>query len=108
MTLAEKRYLEIANRLEEEHAHVSQGKMMSAPGIKYKNKVFAFFYQEKMTFKLGKNFDINAQGITNYTFLSPFKNKPPMKAWFQITYEDEECWDALAYIALEKMKEVLD
>ena len=42
---------------------VTSGKMMSAPGIKYKGKVFAYRTKDKMGFKLGKGFDIEAQGV---------------------------------------------
>ena len=34
---------------------VAIGKMMSSQAVKCKGKVFVFFHQEKMTFKLGNN-----------------------------------------------------
>lgn len=83
---------------------VAAGKMMSAPALQYNKKVFAFFHQEKMGFKLGKDFDAEAYGIKEYEYLSPFKNKPPMKAWFLLPYSEGERWDELTKLALDKMR----
>jgi len=81
---------------------VDRGKMMSAPGIRYRGKVFAFFHEDKMTFKLGKDFDPEANNIKQFSLLNPFKNKPPMKAWFIIP--EPAHWERLALLALEKIR----
>ena len=46
----------IAVMLASENSDIVEGKMMSSPGIKYKNKVFAFYYNEKMIFPAGTGF----------------------------------------------------
>jgi hypothetical protein len=95
----------ITEKLAHEDAEVSPGKMMSAPGIKYKNKVFAFYYKQEMVFKLGKEFDPKSFGADTWRLLNPFKNKPPMSGWFQISSNDKDKWEALARKALETMKQ---
>lgn len=82
---------------------VEIGKMMSCDGLTLMGKVFCFEYKDKMVFKLGKGYDIESHGITNYTFLSPFKNKGPMTAWFEINKEDSHVFEALTLIALRVM-----
>ena len=94
----------IAEKFEKEFEEITQGPMMSSPGIKYKNKVFAFYYKEKMVFKLGQNFDMEFLNIKNYSFLSPFKNKPPMKAWYEIPFTESDKWEDLAHTALNNIK----
>ena len=101
---AETQFEQIKNQLMDSDADVADGKMMSAPAITYNGKVFAFFYDGAMTFKLGKDFDIESEGITEYQHLSPFKTKPPMRAWFIISAEQQSQWEALASLALERMK----
>jgi len=103
MLTAEQSFQTIAQK----HARrkdVEIGKMMSAPGIRYKNKNYAFFYEAQMCFKLGKNYDISTHGITKWSYLSPFKTKPPMTAWYNVESTHSSEWAALAEIALEKMK----
>ncbi|MEM7349086.1 MAG: hypothetical protein AAF485_33065 [Chloroflexota bacterium] len=79
---------------------VTLGKMMSSPGLKYDNKVFAFYHKETMCFRLGKAFDPHEMGSKTAQFLSPFKNKPPMKAWFVIDATEQDLWFPLAERAL--------
>ena len=105
MEKEESLYLVIGDKLIKKHNGIVHGKMMSSPGLKYKNKVFAFYYNQEMTFRLGKGFDLNTLGINKYSLLSPFKNKPPLAAWFNIPYEYQHQWEELAEIALEKLKD---
>lgn len=49
----EKVFYAIAEKLSGKNKDVILGKMMSSPGIKYKNKIFAFYYHNQMVFKLG-------------------------------------------------------
>jgi hypothetical protein len=104
MEEAERLFKFIAEKFEAEIDNVNQGPMMSSPGIKYKDKVFAFYYKEKMVFKLGQDFDPRSQGIKNFSYLNPFKKKPPMKAWFEIPFTESNKWEELAYIALNNIK----
>ena len=54
---------------------VAIGKMMSSQAVKCKGKVFVFFHQEKMTFKLGKDFDPEAYGLVDWEYPSFFSYK---------------------------------
>lgn len=101
MTDSEAYFDFIADRLSSQIG-VARGKMMSSPGLKCKGKVFAFYHKEQMGFKLGKDFDPEAFGIDTWSYLSPFKQKPPMKAWFLIPFSEKEQWEKLANLALEK------
>lgn len=105
MEKEEKLYLKIGNTLVAKNPTITHGKMMTSPGLKYKNKVFLFFHNNAITFKLGKEFDPEKNGIERWDFLSPFKNKPPMRAWFELPYSEKDKWEAMAFLALEKMKD---
>jgi hypothetical protein len=94
----------IAEKMVADNNAVSLGKMMSSPGIKYENKVLAFFHENDMIFKLGKGFDPNSVDLKAFKFLSPFKNKGPMKSWFQIPFSEKEKWEKLTELALENVK----
>ena len=107
MEKEEKLYYKICDALLANDENITHGKMMTAPGLKYKNKVFTFFYKNTMTFKLGKEFNPEKNGIERWDYLSPFKNKPPMKAWFELPYSEKKHWEGLAVLALEKMKDVV-
>ena len=100
----EKLFKFIAGKFESEYRNVSQGPMMSCPGIRYKNKVFAFYYKDKMVFKLGKDFNPEQYGVTEYSLLNPFKNKAPMKAWFEIPFKESANWEKLTLFALNQIK----
>jgi hypothetical protein len=78
--------------------------MMTAPGLKYKGKVFAFYHKGKMGFKLGPKMDPGEFGLKNWEHLSPFKTKPPFKNWFIIDEEYHMFWKALALAAMEQMR----
>jgi len=101
-------FKDIASTLEHEFENIEQGKMMSSPGIKYKNKVFAFYYKEHMVFRLGKNFEPLSLSIVNYSLLDPFKNKPPMAGWFQIPFIEKDKWEVLSRLAMNTLKNEID
>jgi len=75
--------------------------MMSDSGLKYKDKVFAFYHKESMGFRLGPDFDPEQFGLKNFKFLSPLKKKPPLKGWFIIDKLESDTWEALSEKALE-------
>ena len=108
MDKEEKLFNEIVEKMASENKNVEAGKMMSSPGIKYKNKVFAFYYDKQMGFKLGKEFNPDEFKLKDYKFLSPFKNKPPMKAWFVIPYSENKKWKVLAEEALKVISKEVD
>lgn len=98
----------ISEKLSGENGHIAPGKMMSSPGIRYKNKVFAFYAKKEMIFRLGKVFQPEEFKIKSYSLLSPFKSKPPLAGWFQIPYAEKEKWEKLARQALALMASELD
>ena len=77
---------------------------MSSPGLKYKDKVFTFYYKDLMCFRLGRDFDPKTEEIAEWGYLSPFKAKPPMYDWVEIGENYAAKWSGLAEMALEKMK----
>jgi hypothetical protein len=100
---AEQHFQTIAAQLISENSSITTGKMMSSPGIQYQGKNFAFFYNDKMVFKLGREFQPESWGIQNYSLLSPFKTKPPLVDWFEITAADAHRWEELARYALTQI-----
>lgn len=98
----------IGEGLIEKHENITFGKMMSSPAITYKGKVFAFYHNEEMVFRLGRDFDIHAHDIHEYTHLSPFKTKPPMRDWFCISVDYADKWVHLVQEALTVMRAKVD
>lgn len=98
----EEKFREVATNLET-HQGVRLGSMMSAPGIQYNGKNFAFFYMEEMVFRLGRDWKPENAGINEWEHLSPFKNKPPLYDWFCVTARDADLWGDLAAKALSRM-----
>lgn len=95
----------LADKLSADQKYVARGPMMSSPGIRYKNKNFAFFHNNEMTFKLGKSFNAKANGINKVRHLSPFKTKPPLKAWYIVSGDQKEIWEDLAHLAFEYIQQ---
>lgn len=83
---------------------VYKGPMMSSPGLKFNNKVFAFYHKNTMGFRLGPQFDPVAFGLVNPQPLSPFKTKPPLKGWYIIDEVESNTWKELAELALDFTK----
>lgn len=61
-------------------------------------------YKNLIVFKLGKGYEIEKHGITEYDFLNPFKIKGPMTAWFEVDYKYHDKWEELARAALDVMQ----
>jgi len=80
---------------------VEVGKMMSSPALKFNNKVFAFFHNERMGFRLGPDFIPKELKIKSIEPLSPFKTKPPLKGWFLVHYKEGANWVSLTDKALQ-------
>ncbi len=82
------------------HGDVAHGKMMSSPGLKCNNRVFAFEMKDGMGFRLGPDFDPDAAGLQSARPLSPFKTKPPLKGWYIVGEAEQSRWEELAGQAL--------
>ncbi len=91
----EELFNKISVKLSKEYRSVKIGKCMSAPGISYKKKFFAFYYKKEITLRLGKDFVPKNHGIKKWKYLNPFKNKGPMKNWFQLPYSEKKNWKKL-------------
>ncbi len=98
---SERHFRSIAERLINENSAITLGKMMSSPGLQCQGKVFAFYYDQKMVFKLGRDFQPESFGIHEYSLLAPFKTKPPMVDWFEIPATEQQRWEELATCALQ-------
>ena len=98
----------LADRLVLMEDGVEYGKMMSSPAVTFNGKVFAFFndsdFLRGVGVRLGRDHDIDGEGLTGWQPLSPFKTKPPLKDWFVIGPDDTEHWDRLARAALKVMR----
>ena len=92
----------IVNLLTQEEG-VVLGKMMSSPGLKFNDKVFAFYFDQKMCFKLGTSKTLEDLKIS-YDLLNPFKTKPPLKGWYIVDDTFVDHWGLLAQEALERMR----
>ena len=97
----EELFNQISNELTTTFPEVSAGKMMSAPGLKHRDKVFAFFFKDKMCFRVGPQFDLLSFGVLNTEPLSPFKTKPPLKGWYFADSSESNFWQELSKKALE-------
>lgn len=95
----------ITEKLSKQHKQIKKGKMMSAPGISYKKKFFAFYYKKEIILRLGKDFEPKSHGIKKWKYLNPFKNKAPMKNWYQIPYSERKNWARLSKYALNVLTE---
>jgi hypothetical protein len=104
MDQPEEKFNFIAAKFTALDSKITLGKMMSSPGLKFEDKVFAFYHKETMGFRFGPNFNPEKIGINNTLPLSPFKNKPPLKGWFIIEKYESDTWDMLTEIALEFTK----
>ena len=98
-------YEDLFNAFIDSDADIEPGVMMREPAVMYKSKVFMFYYADKkaMCFKLGKGFLIE-EYVDHFEFLSPFKNKPPMYAWYLVSEDESYTWEELAHLSLENMR----
>jgi hypothetical protein len=107
MSDSQARFEQICEHFLQDYEHIAVGKMMSSNGISYKGKFIAFYMSDdSLCFKLGREFNLEEHGISEYRVLSPFKNKAPMLDW--IIVSDADKWDELARIALKRMQATLD
>lgn len=96
-------FLKILKKLTAKDKSVTQGRMMSAPGIVYDGRVFAFYWKQKMGFRAGREFDPQSLKVKEWEYLNPYKNKPPMVDWFILPYSESKKWELLAKVSLHKL-----
>ena len=99
----EKLFQEIKNELTQGYAQVKPGNMMRSPAICYSSKVFCFYHNSQMCFKLDKQAPHFKDQFPGSTYLIPFKNKPPMKGWLMVPQEYQNHWKELANHALSHL-----
>ena len=98
----------IAGRMIAAHEGVEEGRMMSCAAVAYRGKVFAFLGTKgKMVFRLGKGYDPDTSGLIDWSYLSPFKHKPPMRGWIIVQVAQNVRWSDLAEEALALMRSEL-
>lgn len=103
--MEEQLFNEIRDRFCAGDSKIESGKMMSSEAITYDGKVFAFFSrQQKMVFKLGKEFDPDNHGIEICVF-NPFKNRGPLNGWFEVPYSEKDQWKSFTQKALALIKQ---
>jgi hypothetical protein len=95
----------ISTEMVARYNQVEWGRMMSSPALVYRNKVFVFFYRDMMVFRLGKGFQPHKYGIKDFRFLNPFKDRPPMKGWFEIPSSEDKHWAELTELAYNAIKD---
>jgi hypothetical protein len=103
----EQEFNSILQKMQSEDSEVSAGNMMRSPAISFRSKVFAFYYQEQMVFKLDAKAPSTRLEFPGSEFLNPFKNKPPMKGWLVIPARHHHQWSQLAQEAYENIKSML-
>ncbi|HZD34854.1 MAG TPA: hypothetical protein VE130_06585 [Nitrososphaeraceae archaeon] len=98
-------FLKIGEEMAAKYSSVSFGKMMSSPALRYKSRVFAFYHNNEMIFRLGREFSPKIFNLKKCFVLNPFKNKAPMYSWFQVPFVENKKWKKLAEYALKKLME---
>lgn len=95
---------EILDYLSNKYPGVKEGRMMSSPAIQYRSKIFAFYKSECMTFRLGRETDMQKEfGVIEYSYLSPFKTRPPLFDWFILKDKYVELWPEMAEHAFKRL-----
>ena len=98
----------IADGLVHGEADVEYGRMMSSPAVTLGGKVFAFYCANNLMTgigaRLGRDFDVDGLGLTDWSVLSPFKSKPPLKDWIVVGPADMARWSEVARLALKQMR----
>ncbi len=99
----------LADELVAREKGVEPGKMMSSDAVTLRGKVFAFHTTkgrfEGLGLRLGRDFDVESLDLTSWSYLAPFKTKPPMKDWILVGPEDLQRWPELAALALSRIRE---
>ena len=90
-------FADIANDLMDKHEELKLGEMMNNPGLKCKGRNFAVFLveQDKVVFRVGKEFDVDAVGLTTWSHFNPSADKPPMTDWVVVEFADKDKWVGL-------------
>ena len=98
------RWDKLSARMEQLHDDVEHGVMMSAPALTRAGKVFAFYSAKGgrlgLGCRLGRDYEIESLGLSDWQHLAPFRSKPPMKDWIVAGAGDADHWDRLADEAL--------
>ena len=55
-----------------------------------------------------EGYDISKHSIEEFEYLNPFKNKPPMKGWYEIEAKYSDKWLELAEASMKVMKKEVD
>ncbi len=86
----------ILKEITRDRPQVHLGNMMRSPALALENKVFAFYHQQSMVFKLDQQAPFYKEKFPGADYLSPFKNRPPMKGWVVVPADYQHHWKSLA------------
>ncbi len=99
----EDHFNQIAKELIQEYDRVTPGNMMRSPALSFQKKVFAFYWNKQMVFKLDHQAGLQMENFPGSSFLNPFKNKPPMKGWLVVPATHHKDWKLLTEMAYENI-----
>ncbi len=94
-------FMELVEHFTDKNKDVQAGRMMSSPGLKVNNKVFAFYSKGSMGFRLGPDFAPKQAGLKKPTLLNPFKTKGPLKGWYVVKDNEMDKWKSLTQTGLD-------
>ncbi len=98
MTAAEKAYNDVARKLAEDGAQISN--MFGMPSLKVKGKAFAGLAGDAMVFKLTGEPHKRALSEPGATLFEPMSGRP-MKEWVQVPHSSAKKWLSFAQSAQE-------
>ena len=110
MSREETSFSEIVDELSAAQSDVEPGRMMSSAALTLNGKIFCFYSaaHDVMVFKLGKAAETERPEMAGWQWLNPFKNKGPMKAWYEVPFARKQNWRLLAVEALAVVREGRD
>jgi len=81
---------------------------MSSDALTFGGKVFAFYTTkgrfEGLGLRLGREFEVAPLKLADWSYLAPFKTKPPMPDWIVVGVADAHRWPELARLALAQAR----
>ena len=85
---------------------VRRGRMMSSDALTLGGKVFAFHTTTGrfagLGLRLGRDFDVASLKLADWSYLAPFKSRPPPLDWIVVGPAHTDRWPALTRLALEQ------
>jgi len=97
--MEEEAFMKIRSELVAALHNVKEGQMMRSPAIIVNDEVFAFFSRKKkMVFKLRDSYIPTEETIRPF---NPFKNKGPLRGWYEVDFDLAGRWKEFSHQALQ-------